>query len=116
MIGDKGLSGAELEELVRSLGGAFLRPDRRDQEPRFGPLASVRPWIEAIIDQLKDQLSLERHGAHTLPGLCARVAQRLLALGAAVWHNWQLFEADALASPIRSLSPTTTDVEQESLI
>jgi len=103
VIGDKGLSGAELEELVASLGGAFLRPDRRDERPRFGPLASLRQWIEAIIDQLKDQLSLERHGAHTLSGLCARVAQRLLALGACVWHNWQLFAADCLDSPIRSL-------------
>jgi hypothetical protein len=103
VIGDKGLSGAELEELVASLGGAFLRPDRRDEQPRFGLLGSLRQWIEAIIDQLKDQLSLERHGAHTLSGLCARVAQRLLALGATIWHNWQLHAAGSLESPIRSL-------------
>lgn len=90
VIGDKGLAGAELEELVASLGGAFLRPDRRDEAPRFGDLGGVRQWIEAIFDQLKDQLSLERHGAHTLPGLLARVAQRLLALGTCVWHNWEV--------------------------
>lgn len=92
VIGDKGLSGAAIEELVASLGGAFLRPDRRDEAPRFGNLGGVRQWIEAIFDQLKDQLSLERHGAHTLPGLRARVAQRLLALGACVWHNWEIGE------------------------
>ncbi|HYX77864.1 MAG TPA: IS982 family transposase [Solirubrobacterales bacterium] len=92
VIGDKGLSGAEIEELVALLGGAFLRPDRRDERPRFGSLGGVRQWIEAIFDQLKDQLSLERHGAHTMVGLCARVAQRLLALGACVWHNWQIGE------------------------
>jgi hypothetical protein len=92
VIGDKGLSGAEIEELVASLGGAFLRPDRRNEAPRFGNLGGVRQWIEAIFDQLKDQLSLERHGAHTLPGLRARVAQRLLALGACVWHNWEIGE------------------------
>jgi len=92
VIGDKGLSGTEIEELVASLGGAFLRPDRRDEAPRFGNLGGVRQWIEAIFDQLKDQLSLERHGAHTLPGLRARVAQRLLALGACVWHNWEIGE------------------------
>jgi hypothetical protein len=90
VIGDKGLSGAEIEELVASLGGVFLRPDRRDEAPRFGNLGGVRQWIEAIFDQLKDQLSLERHGAHTLPGLRARVAQRLLALGTCVWHNWEI--------------------------
>lgn len=88
VIGDKGLSGAEIEELVALLGGAFLRPDRRDEAPRNGSLGGIRQWIEAIFDQLKDQLSLERHGAHTIGGLCARVAQRLLALGACVWHNW----------------------------
>ena len=92
VIGDKGLSGAEIEELVASLGGAFLRPDRRGEAARFGNLGGVRQWIEAIFDQLKDQLSLERHGAHTLPGLRTRVAQRLLALGACVWHNWEIGE------------------------
>ena len=92
VIGDKGLSGAELEQLVAALGGTLLRPDRRDEPPRFGNLGGCRQWIEAIFDQLKDQLSLERHGAHTIDGLCARVAQRLLALGAVVWHNWQIGE------------------------
>jgi hypothetical protein len=92
VIGDKGLSGAEIEELVASLGGVFLRPDRKDEAPRFGDLGGVRQWIEAIFDQLKDQLSLERHGAHTLGGLRARIAQRLLALGACVWHNWEIGE------------------------
>ena len=103
VIGDKGLSGGELEGLVSGLGGAFLRPDRRDEAPRFGSLGAVRQWIEAIFDQLKDQLSLERHGAHTLPGLLARVAQRLLGMGAVVWHNWQLWEEGRLATPVRSL-------------
>lgn len=88
VIGDKGLSGADIEELVAALGGTFLRPDRRDEAPRFGSLGGVRQWIEAIFDQYKDQLSLERHGAHTMPGLVARIAQRLLAMGAVVWHNW----------------------------
>ncbi len=92
VIGDKGLSGAEVEQLVAALGGTFLRPDRRDEATRFGSLGAVRQWIEAIFDQLKDQLSLERHGAHTLQGLCTRVAQRLLALGACVWHNWEVGE------------------------
>ncbi len=92
VVGDKGLSGEEIEGLVAELGGAFLRPDRRDEAPRFGNLGGLRQWIEAIFDQLKDQLSLERHGAHTIAGLCARVAQRLLAMGACVWHNWGIDE------------------------
>jgi hypothetical protein len=35
---------------------------------------------------LKDQLGLERHGAHTPQGLWVRVAQRLLALAAGIWQ------------------------------
>jgi Transposase DDE domain len=62
VIGDKGLSGDEIEQLVAALGGLFMRPDRHDEAPRFGSLAGVRQWIEAIFDQLKDQLLLERHG------------------------------------------------------
>lgn len=103
VIGDKGLSGADIEDLVAALGGAFLRPDRRDEPPRHGNLGGVRQWIEAIFDQYKDQLSLERHGAHTMAGLCARVAQRLLAMGAVVWHNWRLWEAGELETSLRSL-------------
>jgi hypothetical protein len=103
VIGDKGLSGADIEQLVAALGGSFLRPDRRDETPRFGNLAGVRQWIEAIFDQYKDQLSLERHGAHTMAGLIARTAQRLLAMGAVVWHNWRLWQAGQLDTPLRSL-------------
>ena len=92
VIGDKGLSGAEIEGLVAELGGLFLRPDRRDEAPRNGSLGGVRQWIEAIFDQLKDQLSLERHGAHGMEGLWARVCQRLLAFGAVIWQNWEIGE------------------------
>jgi hypothetical protein len=40
----------------------------------------VRQWIESIVYTTKGQLSLEEHGARTLEGLVARIAQRLLAL------------------------------------
>lgn len=48
----------------------------------------MRQWIEAIIDTLKGQLTPEDHGARTLTGVHARVAARLLALAAAICHNW----------------------------
>jgi len=51
---------------------------------------SGAPWIESTFDTLKDQLGLEHHGGRTLGGLFVRVAQRLLALAAGVWFNWQL--------------------------
>jgi len=103
VIADKGFAGAEFEQLMASLGATFLRPDRKGEKPRFGKLGGVRQWIEAIIDTTKGQLSLERHGAHTMPGLRVRVAQRLLALGACVWHNWRLWEEGAIDTPARSL-------------
>ena len=37
---------------------------------------------------MKSQLGLERRGGRTCHGAGTRVAQRLLALAAAVWHNW----------------------------
>jgi Transposase DDE domain len=89
VIGDKGFAGAEFEQHVTALGGLLLRPDRRDEQPRLGSLGRIRQWIESTFDTLKDQLSLERHGGRTLTGLISRIARRLLALTAAILHNWQ---------------------------
>jgi len=90
VIADKGFAGEEFEALMAELGAIFLRPDRKDEQPRFGGLGGVRQWVESIIDTIKGQLSLERHGAHTMSGLVCRVAQRLLALAAGLWHNWNI--------------------------
>ena len=87
VVADKGFAGEEFEGLVARLGGRLLRPDRKDEPRRHGSLGGVRQWIESVFDSLKGQLSLERHGARTLGGLVARVAQRLLALAAGLRHN-----------------------------
>ena len=85
----------------------LARPDRRDEPYRFGSLGGVRQWVEAIFDTLKDQFGLERHGARTVQGAWIRVAQRLLALAADVWFNWQLGAGQALPGRLRPLiSPT----------
>lgn len=91
LLGDKGFAGHEFEALItEQLGAHFVRPDRADEPARFGKLGRVRQWVEAIFDTLKGQLDLEAHGARTLPGVFARVAQRLLALAAVIWHNWTI--------------------------
>jgi hypothetical protein len=90
VICDKGFAGADFEQQVAALGATILRPDRRDETPRFGSLGGLRQWIESTFDTLKDQLSLERHGGRTLTGLVSRIARRLLALSAVIHHNWQL--------------------------
>jgi hypothetical protein len=85
---DKGFSGDLLEDHAVQLGARLVRPDRKGEKPRFGPLAPVRQWVESVFDTLKGQLSLEQHGGRTPAGVFARVAQRLLALAAGIWHNW----------------------------
>lgn len=89
---DKGFAGHEFEQLVTDLGGRLVRPDRKDEPRRFGPLGGARQWIESVFGTLKEQLSLERHRARTLGGVIARVAQRLLALAAGLWHNESIGE------------------------
>jgi len=46
VIADKGFAGEEFEALMRELGALFLRPDRRDEQPRCGGLGGVRQWVE----------------------------------------------------------------------
>lgn len=92
VIADKGFAGEEFERWIAERGATFLRPDRRDEQPRFGALGRVRQWIESVFWTCKGQLGLERHGARTLPGLGARIGLRLLALAAALWHNWEIGE------------------------
>jgi Transposase DDE domain len=88
VLTDKGLAGRDIEAQISQLGVRMLRPDRRDEPARHGNLGGVRQWIESVFDSLKGQLGLERHGGRTSQGVATRIAQRLLALAAAIWHNW----------------------------
>jgi hypothetical protein len=92
VLADKGLAGRDIERFAAEITGVLLaRPDRKNEKKRrFGNLAGMRQWIEAIYDTLKDQLNLEGHGGRTPAGVFARIAQRLLALAAAIWHNWTI--------------------------
>jgi hypothetical protein len=74
IIGDKGFAGRDFEQLVLDLDCEFRRPDRHGEPERHGNLGGIRQWVESIIWRCKGHLSLERHGARTLPGLCARSA------------------------------------------
>lgn len=90
VIADKGFAGEDFEAWMTEQGASFLRPDRKGEKPRFGSLGRIRQWIESVFWTCKGQLGLERHGARTLPGLCARVGLRLLALAAGLWHNAEI--------------------------
>lgn len=88
IIADKGYAGKEFEDFVRALEATLVRPDRRDEPHLWGSLGWIRQRIESVNDTLKGQLGLEEHGGRTHAGVTVRVAQRLLALTASVWHNW----------------------------
>jgi hypothetical protein len=91
ILGDKGFAGRDFEAFItENLGATLIRPDRKDEKPGFGRLGGIRQWIESVFDTLKGQLSLEDHGGRTLAGVYTRVAARLLALAAGIWHNWRI--------------------------
>ena len=89
IIGDKGYVSKHLDAFMTTHGLTLLRPTYRNIKPRPGEhlLKPIRQLIESVNDTLKGQLDLERHGARTPAGVLARVAQRILALTAAIWHN-----------------------------
>jgi len=88
-IADKNYYGTAFEADVAATGIDLLRPARKGEAPRPGEqfFKPLRQIIESVNDTLKGQLDLEAHGGRTLAGVCARVAQRILAMTAAIWHN-----------------------------
>lgn len=93
IIGDKGFSGGQIETFITNkLDAELIRPDRRDEKPRFGKLGNIRPWFEFGFDAMKGQLTLDGRGGRTIPGFYSRVAGRLFTLAAAIWYNWLIGE------------------------
>nr|WP_228684747.1 transposase [Amycolatopsis thermoflava] len=79
IIADKGYVSRELDHYLTERGVRLVRPSYRNRKPHPGEplLKSIRQLIESVNDTLKGQLN--RVGV--------RIAQRLLALTAAIWHN-----------------------------
>lgn len=88
LLADKGFAGQDFKHTTTAMGVHLLRPDRKDETYTNGNLGGVRQWIESVNQTLKGQLDLERHGARTPAGVFTRIAQRLLAMAAGIWHNW----------------------------
>jgi hypothetical protein len=90
VVTDKGLSGEDTEQYFADLGLTLIRPARKDEKPPRPFPNWLRQRVEAIIWTLKNQLGLEDHGGRVPAGLWTRIVQRLLALNAAIWHNWTI--------------------------
>jgi hypothetical protein len=97
MIGDKGYAGREFKNQVQELNATIIRPHRKDETGQGPHLAPIRQRIESIFWTCKDILTLERHGARTLPELRTRILTRICCLAAAITLNHQL------GRPTRSL-------------
>jgi hypothetical protein len=90
LITDKGFSGRATETLLNERGIDLLRPARSNEKKRWGAgvLRPIRQPIESVNDTLKGQLDREEHGGRTFEGVAVRVAQRILDMTAATWHNF----------------------------
>lgn len=95
LITDKGFASKPFERSLSEQGITLLRPSRKREALRLGEpmLKKVRQLIESVNDTLKGQLDLEQHGGRTVEGVGVRVAQRVLALTAAIWHNFRTGQA-----------------------
>lgn len=89
VIADKAYYGRHFEAGLDRAGIELLRPSRKGEKPRHGQrfFKPLRQVIESVNATFKGQLDLERHGGKTHAGVCARIAQRVLAMTAAIWHN-----------------------------
>jgi hypothetical protein len=89
LISDKGFASMPFERELAAQGIELLRPCREREKARYGEpmLKKVRQLIESVDDTLKGQLDLEEHDAGTIEGVAVRVARRVLAPAAAIWHN-----------------------------
>jgi Transposase DDE domain len=89
IIGDKNYYGRDFETTLAECGVTLLRPARKGEAPRGGQrfFKPLRQVIESVNDTLKGQLDLEHHGGRTIAGVATRIAGRILALTAAIWHN-----------------------------
>jgi hypothetical protein len=117
IIADKGFAGAEFEGIVASLDAQLIRPDRKDEKPRFGKLGGVRQWIESINDTLKGQLSLEDRGGHTPRASGHASANAYSPSPPASGTTGCSGKQDNSTRPAATSPPTTTDHAQtESVI
>ena len=89
LISDKGFASVPFETALAEQGIQLPRPSPKREKQRFGEpmLKKVRQLIESVNDTLNEQFDLEEHGGRTFEGVAIRVAQRVLAMAAGIWHN-----------------------------
>jgi len=91
LVVDKGYRDRDTETWLGDRGITVVPPAYRGEpdRPGRGLLRAVRQSIESVNETFKSQLDLEQHGGRTMTGVAVRNLQRVLALTAAIWHNWR---------------------------
>ena len=91
LVVDKGYRDRDTENWLNDRGITVVRPAYRGEpeRPGRGLLRAVRQSVESVNETFKSQLDLEQHGGRTMTGVAVRILQRVLALTAAIWHNWR---------------------------
>ena len=90
VIADKGFWGRDYQARLAANGTTLLTPEKTrtaSNLARERALTSTRLVIESVFSNLKEQMRLERHLAHTPAGLALRIAQRILALTLGILLN-----------------------------
>src|SRR5919106_4422361 len=90
LFGDKGFWGREYEASMELIDIELITPAKHKVSQRPAAeiaKARIRLVIESVFATLKRQMGLQDHLAKTLPGLVARIAQRLLALTLGIYLN-----------------------------
>lgn len=90
LFADGGFWGREYLASMQLIGIELITPAKHKVSQRAAAevaKARTRLIIESVFATLKRQMGLEAHLAKTLPGLVARIAQRLLALTLGIYLN-----------------------------
>lgn len=101
LFADGGFWGREYLSSMELIGIELITPAKHkvSQRPAVETAkARIRLVIESVFATLKRQMGLQDHLAKTLPGLVARIAQRLLALTLGIYLN------TLLGRPARALA------------
>jgi hypothetical protein len=101
LFADGGFWGREYHSSMQLIDIQLITPTKHKPSQRPAAeiaKARVRLVIESVFATLKRQMGLDAHLAKTLPGLVARIAQRLLALTLGIYIN------TLLGRPARALA------------
>jgi Transposase DDE domain len=90
LFADGGFWGREYHSSMQLIGIELITPAKHKLNQRPASeiaKARTRLVIESVFATLKRQMNLQDHLAKTMPGLVARIAQRLLALTIGIYLN-----------------------------